>query len=118
MLAGRSQDIGLRVPDEIFVSVVQGGKVFVVSAPTKVEVKPIAACDDIATASEKKAKALFDAYSASGLKSQKLFDQYTREEERGDEAFRRCFGERVGKESYFAALSAEAQALANLLPTQ
>ena len=96
----------------------QAGKVFVVSAPTSVEVKPIAACDAIRTASEKKAKALFDAYSASGLKSQKLFDEYTREQERGDEAFLRCFAERAHKQDYFAALTAQAQALADLLPTQ
>lgn len=116
MLVGRSQDIGLRVPDEIIVSVVQAGKVFVVSAPTSVEVKPIAACDDISTASEKKAEALFKAYSASDLKDQKLFDKYSREQEKGDEAFRRCFAERAGKQSYFAALTAQAQALADLLP--
>ena len=86
------------------------------SAPTGVEVKPIAACDDIFTASEKKAEALFKAYSASNLKDQKLFDKYSREQENGDEAFRRCFAERAGKQSYFAALTAQAQALADLLP--
>jgi hypothetical protein len=55
---------------------------------------------------------------ASELKDEKLSEQSTRLEEEGDAAFHRCFAQRAKSQSYFAALTRQAQALVDRLPAR
>jgi hypothetical protein len=47
LLIARPQILGPRRPDELTVAVVSGGRVFVINARTRTNVKPILACDAI-----------------------------------------------------------------------
>jgi hypothetical protein len=98
------------------VSVVWGGRVFVINANTRTKVKPIPACDAIWKESERKAAAVLDAYIASHLEDKEPFEQGDKAEEDGDAAFHRCFAERAGSQPFFAALTRQAQALLDALP--
>jgi hypothetical protein len=118
VLVARAQDFGLRTPDEIIVSVVQGGRVFVVSAPASVKVKQIPACRAIWEAAERKTAAAREAYAVSEPKDDKLSDQTTRLEEEGDAVLRRCFAQRAKRERFYAALTKQAQALVDRLPSR
>jgi hypothetical protein len=118
MLIARTQILGPRTPDELMVSVVWGGRVFVINASTRTRVKPIAACDAIWKQSERKLAEAQDAYIASQLEDKELFEQGIKAEEDGDAAFHRCFAERAGSQSFFAALTGQAQALLDALPLQ
>jgi hypothetical protein len=118
ILVARAQDFGLRTPDEVIVSVVQGGRVFVVSAPAIAKVNQIPACREIWSAAERKTAAAREANAASEPKDDKLSDQTTRLEEEGDAALRRCFAERAKRERFYAALTKQAQALVDRLPAR
>jgi hypothetical protein len=116
LLVARTQDIGPATPDEVIVAAVQGGRVFVVSAPAAVKVGAIAACDQIWADALKNADAKYTAYQASDPKDEKLFDEHTRMQDEGAAAFGRCFNERAKTESFFAALTRQAQAIVDRLP--
>ncbi len=102
MLSARSQDIGPRTADELIVAVVQGTRVFVVSAPANAKIEPMPACQQIWQEAEQKAAAAQDAYIASQLKDEKLSEQSNRLQEEGDAAFHRCFAQRAKSEKFFA----------------
>lgn len=116
MLDLRSQDdTGPAVPNEIIVSVVRDGKLFIASAPVKAEVVADPACEKTWRHYEAKADEAFEAYKASNQKNEKLFAKYTKLQEAGGAAFRRCFTEKVTKAPLFTALTQEAQKLADRL---
>ncbi len=96
-----AQDFGPWKPNEILVSVMQGGKVYIASMPAKTPVPAIAACDAIWKAAEKKSEGKDD------------FDDIRKQ---GDADFHRCFAERAKAMPFFAKLTAEAQALLDTLP--
>jgi hypothetical protein len=116
MLIARTQILGPRTPDELMVSVVWGGRVFVINASTRTRVKAIAVCDAIWKEGKRKAAEAQDAYIASQLEDKELFEQGTKAEEAGDAAFHRCFAERARSQPFFAALTGQAQALLDALP--
>jgi hypothetical protein len=116
MLAARTQSEVPRVPDEMIVFVMQGGKVFVVSAQTGVAAQPIAACDKVRQQFKTRAERVRSAYAKPGSKDQALFDASTQLEDEGDRAYRQCFARRAPQERFFAALTKQAQALVDVLP--
>jgi hypothetical protein len=118
MLVARSQDIGPRNPDELIVSVVQGGRVFVVSAPANAKVASMPACQKIWEQAQQKAAAIQQAYIGSELKNDKLSEQRERIEQEGDAAFHRCFAQRAITQGFFAGLTRQAQALVDRLPSR
>jgi hypothetical protein len=67
LLIARPQILGPRRPDELTVAVVSGGRVFVINARTRTNVKPILACDAIWKESERRAAEAHGAYIASQL---------------------------------------------------
>jgi len=117
ILVARSQDVSPRVPDEVIVSVVGGGRVFVVSAPANAKINPIPACQEIRRRAERKTAAAREA-AASAPKDDRLSEESTRLEEEGDAVFRRCFAERAKRERFYAALTKQAQALVDRLPSR
>ncbi len=118
MLIARTQTFGARTPDEILVAVIQGGRVFVVSAPASVKIEPTPACRQIWLEAEKKAAASQDAYIASQLNDHSLTEAVDRMEEEGDAAFRRCFAQSAPRDPAFAALANQAQSFVNRLPAK
>jgi hypothetical protein len=118
MLAARSQDFGPRTPDELIVSVVKDGRLYVVTTPANAKVDPIPACLRVWRDASRNAAKAHEAYVASGMKDDKLFDQSTRIEEEGDAAFHRCFAQQAKGRSFVAALSRQAQALIDTLPSK
>ncbi|WP_448190702.1 hypothetical protein [Azospirillum sp. sgz301742] len=117
MLALPRQDIGPWMPDRIILSVVQGGRVFIISQPTAVTITPISVCSDIWQDYQKKAKAALDAYRPTESKKDKaLFAKYTRLEADGDAEHRRCFAAHLKEQSYFPALVRQTQSLMDRLP--
>lgn len=118
MLAARSQDVGPRTPDELVVSVVKDGRVFVMTARANAKVDPMPACQRIWRDASRNAAKAHEAYVASGLKDNKLLEKSTRMEEEGFTAFRRCFAQQAKGRSFVAALTRQAQELIDRLPSK
>jgi hypothetical protein len=100
MLSVRAQDIGPWDADEVVVSVMQGGKLYVVRVPAAAKVGPIPPCVELWNKALRKAETNPD---------DKIRDE-------GDAAFHRCFAERAPQEKGFPDLVRQAQAMA--LPSQ
>ena len=96
-----AQDFGPWKPNEILVSVLQGGKLYIVSMPAKTAIPKYPACDAIFKAAEKKSAKSDDFDAIRG---------------KGDADYRRCFAEQASKAPFFPKLVAEAQALVDALP--
>ena len=96
-----AQDFGPWKPDGILVSVMQGGRIYIVTIPVKPAVPSIAACDAIWKAAEKKSQGKGD------------FDAIRKQ---ADTDFHRCFADHIKTMPLFAKLTAEAQALVDTLP--
>jgi len=118
MLAARSQDIGPRTPDELIVSMLRDGRLFVVTAPSNARINPLPACQKLWRDALRNAAKAHAAYVASGLKDKTLFEQSTRLEEEGDAAFHRCFAQRAKGQAFVAALTRQAQGLIDRLPAK
>ena len=116
MLAARAQDIGPGTPDELIVSVVRGGRVFVVSAPAAVEIAPMQECRAIWDAAVKKAGEAYEKYRDS--KDKRELALPNKLEGEGDAAFRRCYAERAPRDAGFQKLIAQAQAIVDMLPAR
>ncbi|BBU63186.1 hypothetical protein MSC49_31210 [Methylosinus sp. C49] len=112
----RSQDdAGGTLPDEIIVAVASEGRLYIASTPAKAKIESAPACEKIWSEHQAKAKKAMDSYSASGLANEKDFENYANLQAEGSAAFRRCFAEHAKSEKFFAALTQEAQALADKL---
>ena len=118
MLAARSQDVGPRTPDELAVSVVKEGRVFVMTARANAKVDPMPACQRIWRDASRNAAKAHEAYVASGLKDDNLLEKSARMEEEGFTAFRRCFAQQAKGRSFVAALTRQAQELIDRLPSK
>jgi hypothetical protein len=116
MLAARSQDASPAAPDEIFVTLVQGGRVFVANTPLEKKFAAVPACDQVRQAQEKKADAMYERYEATERKDEKLFDQYTAAREEADTLFLRCYADAGLKQAAFAPAVKQAQAFLDTLP--
>jgi hypothetical protein len=118
MLAARSQDDSPPAPDEIFVALVQGGRVYVAYTNVARKFATVPACDAVRQAQETKSDAIYTRYQAADPKDEKLFDQYTAARELADTLFLRCYAEKAGKQAAFAPALQQAQALLESLPLQ
>jgi hypothetical protein len=117
MLVARSQD-GPGTPDELIVSVVQGGRVFVVSAPANTKINPMPSCEEIRNAFQQRATGLREARAASEPDGENRSERAERIEREGDDAFRRCFAQGAKGQAFYAALTKRAQRLLGLLPSR
>jgi hypothetical protein len=117
LLVEESQDLATYPPDRLAVSVVKGGKVYIAIVNTK-KFPPIAACTAVWNGFKAKADAAFAKYRASGLKDEKSFDAKTGFEKDGETAFHKCWGEHASAAPAFAALTKQAQTLADTLAAQ
>jgi len=99
-----AQEIGPWQPNQILVSVIRNGKLFIATQPVKTPIPKIAACEAIWKAAEKRDA---DTQAASGAEDVR---------DKADKEFHRCFAERARAAAFFPKLIAEAQAIVGGLP--
>ncbi len=116
MLAKRSQDIALDVPDEIMIAIVEGDRVYVAWAAVNTAIAAIPACDGVWKDYEARAEAASLAYERSDPKDEQIFEDFLRLRDEGDVAFHQCFADRAPGEAFYLPLTDEAQALVDRLP--
>lgn len=104
-LVGRAQDVGLETPDEIVVTLLRGGRAYVIVASAAAKAETTPQC----VQSWKRAEA--QAEKAASDKGDQL-------REAGYRAYRRCFAAQAPRQSYFPALRKQAQALIDELPAK
>jgi hypothetical protein len=79
---------------------------------------PIAECGEVTKIAQNKADAADKAYAASEPKDEKLADVGSKLRNDGDEAFRRCYGEKVKSLPMFKTASDQARAILDALPAK
>jgi hypothetical protein len=102
-LVGRAQDTGLQTPDEIVVTLLRGGRAYVIVAPAAAKAETTPQCAQ----GWKKAEA--QAEKAESDKGNQL-------REDGYRAYRSCFAAQAPRRGYFPALIKQAQTLIDVLP--
>jgi hypothetical protein len=106
LLVARAQDNGPRAPEELLVSAVRGGRLYVLSVPSKAKVTMIPACERLWTEALNKAEKLQGSDAAERVR------------EAGDRAMHKCFAERAKQESFFSAATRQAQDFLGRLPSR
>jgi len=114
MLAGWAQDTGPWEPDEVVLSVMQGGKLYVVRVPAGAKIGAIPACKALWDEAMKKREKNAERLRANP----KAPDMTMQIENEGEAAYQRCYRERAPKEKGFAELVRQAQAIADTLPAK
>jgi hypothetical protein len=109
ILAGRTQSEIPDEADEVFVSALADGKVYVAYGSIDPEVK-IAECIAIRTDYNKRSETAEDDLRFNKI-SQKAYDKLGNLRQQGEDAFRRCFTRRAPQQPSFAAATRQAQAL-------
>jgi hypothetical protein len=109
ILAGRTQSEIPDAADEVFVSALANGKVYVAYGSIAPEVR-IAACIAIRTDYNKRAEAADDDFRFKKI-DQKAYDKLVELRQQGEDAFKRCFTQRAPLQPSFAGATKQAQAL-------
>lgn len=110
-----AQDIGPFIPKEIYVLVAKRNKIFLVYAPTTIEVSEIQECKMEWDKFEKKRSEAFNVYRSSQLKNKKAINDSFRYEKQGFETYYRCYGKEVKNQEFFIALKRQAQSIVDRL---
>jgi hypothetical protein len=108
-LSTRTQDEIPKSPDQLFLALERGGRVFVVNEKLSVPMPPIAACEAVKKGYDKKVAEAYDKKDADA--AQKLRDE-------ADGAFRSCYGEKAKDEPAFKAATDQARAIVEALPAK
>jgi hypothetical protein len=109
MLAGRTQSEIPDAADEVFVSALANGKVYVAYGSIDPEVR-IGECIAIRTDYNKRSEQAEDDLRFKKIDS-KAYDKLGNLRQQGEDAFRRCFSRRAPRQASFAAATRQAQAL-------
>jgi hypothetical protein len=109
MLAGRTQSEIPDAADQVFVSALANGKVYVAYGSIEPKVH-IPACDAIRTDYNKRSEDAYDALRQNRI-DEKTYDKLGNLRQQGEVAFKRCFTERAPKQSAFGEALKQAQAL-------
>jgi hypothetical protein len=99
ILNARTQDIGPSAPDEMIVALIKGRKVYVATESLKVKINPIPACEKILKKAE-------NGEDSSGSR------------DKADSEARKCFSQHAAKESFFPAVTQQAQSLVDRLASK
>jgi hypothetical protein len=109
ILAGRTQSEIPDAADEVFVSALADGKVYVAYGSIDPEVK-IPECIAIRTDYNKRSETADDDFRFKKI-DQKAYDKLGNLRQQGEDAFRRCFTRRAPQQASFAEATRQAQAL-------
>jgi hypothetical protein len=116
MLAGRTQDAIPDAADEIFVSAVADGRVYVAFGSIEPAVQ-IPACVAMRADYYKRAKEGDEKFQFKEI-DKKAYDKLADLRQQGEDAYKRCFTERASKQPSFAEATKQAQALLALAMTR
>jgi hypothetical protein len=108
-LAGRTQSEIPDAADEVFVSALANGKVYIAEGSIEPEVR-IAACVAIRADYNKRAEEGDDDFRFKKI-DKKAYDKLGNFRQQGEDAYKRCFTQRAPREPSFAAATKQAQAL-------
>lgn len=109
MLAGRTQDEFPDEADNVFVSAIANGKVYIAYGAIDPQVK-IPACIAIRTGYKKKAEQADDDFR-SGKIDRKAYDRLGNLRQQGEDAYKRCFTQNAPKQASFAEATRQAEKL-------
>jgi hypothetical protein len=109
VLGGRTQDATPDAADEVFVSALANGKVYVAYGSIEPKVQ-IAACTAIRADYNKRIEQGDDDFRLKKI-DKKAYDKLGELREQGEDAFKRCFTERAPQQPSFAKATKQAQAL-------
>lgn len=109
MLAGRTQDDIPNAADEVFVSALANGKVYVVYGSIDPEVR-IADCVAIRADYNKRAERAYERFQFKEI-DKKAYDKLGDLRQQGEDAYRRCFTQRAPLEPSFVEATRQAQGL-------
>jgi hypothetical protein len=116
MLAGRTQDAIPDAADEIFVSAVAGGRVYVAHGSIEPAVQ-IPACVAMRADYYKRAKESDEKFQFKEI-DKKAYSKLGNLRQQGEDAYKRCFTERAAQQPSFAEATQQAQALLALAMTR
>jgi hypothetical protein len=116
-LVGRTQDQAPIEANEVFVTAIRGGKVFIASAEVK---QPIAidACSSARVAADQRIEKLLDAGANKGEDDEVFSRRMETMRDAAEADFLKCFAERAPKEPRFAAAIARAKELYDRMPAK
>ena len=109
MLGGRTQDAVPEAADEVFVSALANGKVYVAYGSIKPKVE-VPACVAIKADYDKKADKAADDLQSKRI-DRKAYDKLGDLRQKGEDAYKKCFTERAPQQPSFAEATRQAQAL-------
>jgi len=108
-LAGRTQSEIPDSADEVFVTAIARGKVYVAYGSIEPAVK-VPACTAARTEANKKAEDGDEKFRLKQI-DKKTYDRLGDQRQQAEDAFRRCFAQRAPQQAAFAAATRQAQAL-------
>jgi hypothetical protein len=108
-LAGRTQSEIPDAADEVFVSALADGKVYVAEGSIEPKVQ-IAACMTIRAGYNKRAEQGYEDFRFNKI-DKKAYDKLGDLRQKGEDAYKRCFTERAPQQPSFAEATKQAQAL-------
>jgi hypothetical protein len=109
MLGARTQDAIPNAADEVYVAALANGKAYVASSTIKPKVQ-IPACIAIRKSYDKKAEKAADDLQFNRI-DRKAYDKLGDFRQQGEDAYKRCFTERVAQQPSFVEATKQAQAL-------
>lgn len=114
MLTARRQDFGAAPATEMLIGAIVPPRVYVVSAPIA-RIRMMAPCEKLLKDAEAKRDKIFQAFEKAKDKSDGVVDEAEAVLEKGDEAMRKCFAQRIKSDPAFARLTKQAQEIVNSL---
>jgi hypothetical protein len=109
MLGARTQDAIPNAADEVYVAALANGKAYIASSTIKPKVQ-VPACIAIRKSYDKKAEKAADDLQFNRI-DRKAYDKLGDIRQQGEDAYKRCFAQRVAQQPSFAEAIKQAQAL-------
>jgi hypothetical protein len=114
MLAARRQDFSPAPASEMLIGVIAGSRVYVLSAPIA-QIRMMAPCEKLFKDAEARAAGLYETNEKSKAPKDSVTDEADGLREKGDEAMRKCFAQRVKTDPAFMRATRQAQELVEAL---
>jgi hypothetical protein len=108
MLAARRQDFFPAPASEMLIGAIVPPRVYILSAPIT-NIKMMPPCEKLFKDAAIKAEKMYEAIEKSPNQQGTIVDDVDRLRERGDQAMRKCFAQRVKSDPAFAKLTKQAQ---------
>ena len=114
MLAARRQDFFPVPATELLIGVIAGSRVYIVSVPID-EIKMMAPCEKLFKDAAARAERLYETNDKSKTPKENVSDVADGMREKGDEAMRKCFAQRVKTDPAFVRATRQAQDIVDAL---